>query len=78
MNRSLFNEDHEIFRDQFAKFIEREVAPHYEQWEKDGIVSREVWSKAGENGFLCPWLPEEYGGVGVDFLYSVVQIEVSV
>jgi len=75
MERTLFDQDHQIFREQYRKFLEREVAPNYDQWEKDGMVSREVWKKAGENGFLCPWLPEEYGGSGVDFLYSVVMIE---
>ncbi len=75
MKRRIFNEDHELFRSQFRKFLEREVVPYCDQWEKDGIVSREVWLKAGENGFLCPWLPEEYGGSGVDFLYSVVMSE---
>jgi len=75
MERRLFTEDHEMFRDNFRKFIEREMAPHYEQWEKDGIVPRELWEKAGENGFICPWLPEEYGGLGLDWLYSVVEIE---
>ncbi len=75
MKRRLFNEDHELFRDQYGKFLDREVTPYYDQWEKDGIVSREAWRKAGEGGFLCPWLPEEYGGSGVDFIYSVVMIE---
>jgi len=75
MKRKIFNEDHELFRDQFRKFLEREVVPYSEQWEKDGIVPRELWLKAGENGFLCPWLPEEYGGSGVDFIYSLVIIE---
>ncbi len=75
MKRDLFNEDHEMFREMFTKFLQREVEPYYEQWEKDGQVSPELWKKAGENGFLCPWLPEEYGGSGVDFLYSVLIIE---
>lgn len=75
MKRRIFNEDHEHFRQQFRKFLNREVVPYLDQWEKDCIVSKEVWLKAGENGFLCPWLPEEYGGSGVDFLYSVVMIE---
>jgi acyl-CoA dehydrogenase len=75
MKRKIFNEDHELFRSQFRKFLERELIPYSEQWEKDGIVPRELWLKAGENGFLCPWLPEEYGGSGVDFIYSLVMIE---
>jgi len=72
MKRKIFNEDHELFRDQYRKFLDKEVVPNIERWDKDGIVSREVWLKAGENGFLCPWLPEEYGGSGADFIYSVV------
>lgn len=75
MKRKIFNEDHELFRDQFRKFLDKEVVPNIEQWDKDGIVSREVWLRAGENGFLCPWLPEEYGGSGADFIYSVVITE---
>jgi len=75
LKRKIFNEDHELFRDQFRKFLDKEVVPNIEQWDKDGIVSREVWLKAGENGFLCPWLPDEYGGSGADFIYSVVITE---
>ncbi len=75
MERKLFSEEHNIFRDGFRKFLEKEIVPHHEQWEKDGKVSREAWLKAGEQGFLCPWLPEEYGGFNADFLYSVIMAE---
>jgi acyl-CoA dehydrogenase len=75
MERRLFSEEHNIFREGFRKFLEKEIVPHHEQWEKDGIVSRESWLKAGEQGFLCPWLPEEYGGSDADFLYSLVMTE---
>lgn len=75
MKRKLFKEEHEIFRDAFRKFLEKEIAPHYEQWEKDRIVPREIYRKAGEQGFLCPWVAEEYGGAGADWLYSVVILE---
>lgn len=75
MKRILFNQDHELFREQFRKFVAREVVPEYPQWEKDGAVPREVWRKAGAEGFLCPWLPEDYGGSGADFLYGVVMME---
>jgi acyl-CoA dehydrogenase len=74
MKRTLFNSDHEMFRDQFRKFVERELVPHYDQWEKEGSVPRDLWNKAGAQGFVCPWLPEEYGGVGADFLYPVIEI----
>jgi acyl-CoA dehydrogenase len=55
--------------------VAREVSPHQERWREKGIVDREAWRKAGEAGFLCPWLEEEYGGPGADFLYSVIVIE---
>jgi acyl-CoA dehydrogenase len=70
-----FTEEHEMLRDAFKKFIDKELAPHHEQWEKDGIVPREIWAKAGENGFLCPWADEKYGGIEADYLYSVIMTE---
>ena len=73
--RTLFDSDHELFRDMVRKFLEAEAVPHYEQWEEDGQVSRELWSKAGEQGMLCPTVPEEYGGVGVDFRYNAIVVE---
>ncbi|ROQ92165.1 acyl-CoA dehydrogenase family protein [Desulfosoma caldarium] len=71
----LYREEHHIFRDAFRRFVEREVAPHMERWEDEGVVSRDVWRAMGEAGFLCPWLSEEYGGSGADFLYSVIITE---
>src|SRR6516225_5179271 len=73
--RSIFKEEHELFRKSAAAFIEREIAPHYERWEKEGQVSREVWRKAGAAGLLLMDVPEIYGGAGADFLYSAVMIE---
>src|SRR5512137_18868 len=75
MKREIFSEEHEIFREAFRKFLEKEVLPHQEEWEKAGIVSRDIWEKAGEQGFIAHWLPEEYGGAGADFLYSAVEME---
>ena len=76
MRRTLFTEDHRLFRDAFRHFVEKEVVPYYEQWEKDGIVSREMWLKAGQQGFLGMSVPEEYGGAGVDdFSYSAIIAE---
>jgi acyl-CoA dehydrogenase len=60
-----------------ADFFDQEVAPHHEQWEKDGIVPREIWAKAGSLGLICPNFPEEYGGAGADFLYNLIVIEES-
>jgi len=75
IERTLFNADHEAFRDSFRRFTEKEIAPFHAEWEEQGYVDREVWRKAGANGFLCMTLPEQYGGANVDKLYSVVQME---
>lgn len=75
IERTLFTPEHEAFRDAFRRFVDKEVAPFHEQWEEDGYVDRELWRKAGANGYLCPTMPEEYGGAGVDKLYSVIQME---
>ena len=75
IDRTLFNSDHDAFRDSFRTFLEREVAPHHDAWEEQGFVAREVWNKAGENGFLCTSMPEEYGGAGADKLFSVIEME---
>jgi alkylation response protein AidB-like acyl-CoA dehydrogenase len=75
IERTLFSPDHAAFRDAFRKFVEKEVAPFHEQWEEDGYVDRALWTKAGANGYLCATMPEEYGGAGVDKLYSVIQME---
>jgi acyl-CoA dehydrogenase len=75
MPRTLYKEEHEIFRASVRSFIEREVAPHHAQWEKDGQVSRELWLKAGAAGFLCTGIPVEYGGAGADFLYAAILSE---
>lgn len=71
----MYSEEHVIFRETFRRFLEREVLPHVPRWEEQGMVDREIWNKLGEQGFLCPWLPEEYGGSGADFLYSVIITE---
>ena len=77
IERSLFSADHEAFRDSYRRFADREIAPFHEAWEEQGFVDREVWRKAGANGFLCMTMPEEYGGAGADRLYSVAQMEVN-
>jgi len=61
-----------LFRDNVARLLDAEVAPHYEQWEKDGIVPAQIWRTLGESGLLCVDMPEEFGGCGVPFDYSVV------
>lgn len=76
MKRDLFEQDHLIFRDSFRQFCEREVSPHIERWTEQGIVDREIWKKAGDNGFLAPFVDEQYGGLGLkDFRYSQIMIE---
>ncbi len=75
ITRTLFGPEHEAFRDSFAKFLEQEAVPFHDQWEEQGYVDRKLWSKAGENGFLCTSMPEEYGGVGADQLFSVIEME---
>ena len=75
IERTLFNADHESFRDSFKKFLNKEVAPFHADWEEQGYVDRAVWNKAGENGFLCTSMPEEYGGAGADKLFSVIEME---
>ena len=73
---SIYEQEHEDFRAMARTFMEKEVAPHMEQWEKDGQVSRELWLKAGEQGLLCFDVPEEFGGMGVeDFRYNAIVSE---
>ncbi|MFE9401320.1 acyl-CoA dehydrogenase family protein [Streptomyces sp. NPDC006530] len=76
MKRQIFHAEHEAFRDTVRTFLAKEVLPHYEQWEKDGIVSRQAWLAAGKQGLLGLAVPEEYGGGGQsDFRYSAVLAE---
>ena len=73
--RTIFGDEHRQFAESLDRFIEVEVAPHYERYEEQGFIDREVWLKAGESGYLCTSMPEEYGGAGADKLYSVVLFE---
>lgn len=70
-----YTDEHSLFRESIRRFFAREVTPRVGEWEAKGIVPRELWSKFGQQGFLCPWLPEEYGGTGADFLYTLIAIE---
>src|SRR5215471_13212372 len=73
MRRVHYSEDHELFRDSFRTFVDREMVPHHEDWTEAGIVSRDLFTKAGASGFLGMAVPEHYGGGGVtDFRYSQV------
>ncbi|BFM14527.1 acyl-CoA dehydrogenase family protein [Maricurvus nonylphenolicus] len=73
--RTIFEPEHELFRENVRRFLETEAVPYQEQWEEDGKVSRELWRKAGEQGFLCPLVAEEYGGVAADFRYNAICAE---
>ncbi|WP_209123844.1 acyl-CoA dehydrogenase family protein [Alkalihalobacillus sp. BA299] len=75
MSRPFLNEDHEMYRKSLRKYIEKEVLPYYEQWEEDKQVPRSFWKQLGEQGFICPWVDEKYGGMYADFGYSVVLAE---
>ena len=75
MNRTLFREDHDLFRQSFRQFVEREVVPNQSRWNQAGMVDRDAWRKAGRAGFLCTWLEEELGGPGGDFLHAAVVME---
>jgi len=73
--RRIFNSDHDMLRESARKFFNEEVLPYHDQWEKDGQVSREVWLKAGEAGFLGTDTPAEHGGIGGTFLDGTVIME---
>ena len=75
IERTLFNGDHEIFRGTVRRFVDNEIAPFHAEWEKDGKISREAWTKAGKLGLLCASVPEEYGGGGVDRTFSIILME---
>jgi alkylation response protein AidB-like acyl-CoA dehydrogenase len=71
--RAIFTDEHEDFRESVGRWIDNEVVPHFDQWEKDGIVPREVFAAAGANGFIGTQIPEQYGGAGVDdFRFNVI------
>ncbi len=71
----IYTEEHEMFRKALRKMLDKEAYPYFEQWEKDRDIPREFWLKLGENGFLCPMVSEEYGGLALDFGYSAILTE---
>jgi acyl-CoA dehydrogenase len=73
--RTIFSEEHELFRSTVRRFVDTEIVPYHRQWERDGIVPRALWRKAGEQGLLCANVPTTYGGAGADWLFNVVVIE---
>lgn len=70
-----YTEAHQGFRERLRHFCETEIIPHVEQWETDHIVPRDVWRKMGRGGFLCPTISAEYGGIGGDFIHSLIVTE---
>merc|ERR1712159_249061 len=70
--RRIFDEDHDAFREMVRKWIANEVVPHHSKWEETGIVPREIWESAGENGLLGCQTPDEFGGIGADRLYAAI------
>jgi acyl-CoA dehydrogenase len=75
ITRSVYREDHEMFRATARRFVERECLPRQAEWDAAGCVDRDTWLKAGREGLLCTSLPEEYGGGGGDFGHCAVLIE---
>lgn len=67
-----YTDKHNDFRERLKAFISAEVSPHVDTWEKDGIEPKDIWRRMGRNGFLCTDVPEAYGGMGGDFLYSFI------
>jgi acyl-CoA dehydrogenase len=75
MRREIYGEDHQLFREQFRRFVQEEVEPHVLDWEKAGKVPRSIWKRMGEEGYLGADQPEAYGGAGADFLYDAIIME---
>ena len=79
MKRLIFDEDHDMFRDATRRFMQAEIEPYVERWHEQGLCDREAFLKAGEQGLLGMWVPEEYGGMGIeDFRFEQVVIEETV
>ncbi|MCP4037527.1 MAG: acyl-CoA dehydrogenase, partial [bacterium] len=75
MQRDIFSDEHHMLREQFKRFIQAEVEPKIESWNRNGISDRESWKRFGEEGYLGASAPEQYGGAGGDFLYDAVLME---
>lgn len=74
-SRSFLTEEHLLFKQSIREFLAKEAVPFYDQWEKEGEIPYSFWEKVGDNGFLCPWIEVEFGGIGANFGYSVVLAE---
>src|SRR5215467_10849478 len=74
-NRPVFDEEHALLRESVRRFAATKIEPHFQEWEKAGIIDRSLWRAAGEAGLLCPQVPEQYGGIGGDFRHNAVVTE---
>ncbi|QDS34222.1 acyl-CoA dehydrogenase family protein [Brevibacillus brevis] len=74
-NRPFLTQEHEMFRTSLRKFLEKEAVPNIEKWEEEQFTPREFYQKMGEQGFLCPQVAPEYGGLGLDFGFNMVLAE---
>jgi acyl-CoA dehydrogenase len=75
MRRDIFTEEHDLFREQFRRFVKIEVEPFLAEWNAAGITPRAIWKRMGEEGYLGANMPVEYGGAGGDFLYDAILME---
>lgn len=75
MNSMYFTEEHQMFRESLKDFLQKEVVPHIEKWEKTGTVERFIWKKFGDMGFFGLAYPEAYGGLNLDLFYTVIFLE---
>ncbi len=75
MNNMYFTEEHEVFRKSFRDFLQKEVTPHIDKWEKSGTIERFIWKKFGEMGYFGLNSPEQYGGLDLDIFYTVIFLE---
>jgi len=73
--RPMFGADHELYRSSVARFIADKITPSHAEWERQGLVPRQLWREAGRAGLLLPGIDEEYGGGGGDFLFSAIVVE---
>ena len=71
-NRAFYDQDMELFRDQVRKFFAQHLTPNLDPWEDEGVVDRDFWRACGEAGILCPQVPAEYGGLGLDYRYNAI------
>ncbi len=72
MSNLSFTEEHEAYRDRFKRFLQKEVIPYLDEWEQGHFNPKSAWKKLGSEGFLCPWISTEYGGMGGDMHHSMV------